>query len=65
MAPGDGTVGMNVAAAALAGSALRLDMHRDIFESAAHVHDHLIQITDARADTGGLSGAQSPVPPPR
>ncbi len=97
-APGDGTIGMNVAAAALTGSALRLDMNRDIFESAAYVHDakkaggksavlilgggtpknyilqtepfiqeilyvnerghdYFIQITDARPDTGGLSGA--------
>ena len=97
-APGDGTIGMNVAAAALTGSALKLDMNRDIFESAAYIydakvrggksavlilgggtpknymlqtepfiqeilyvnergHDFFIQITDARADTGGLSGA--------
>ncbi len=97
-APGDGTIGMNVAAAALTGSSLKLDMNRDIFESAAYVydakksggksavlilgggtpknymlqtepfiqeilyvnergHDYFIQITDARADTGGLSGA--------
>lgn len=97
-APGDGTIGMNVAAAALTGSKLKLDMNRDIFESAAYVydakasggksavlilgggtpknymlqtepfiqeilyvdergHDYFIQLTDARPDTGGLSGA--------
>ena len=97
-APGDGTIGMNVAASCLTGSRLKLDMNRDIFESAAYVydakasggksavlilgggtpknyllqtepfiqeilyvdergHDYFIQITDARADTGGLSGA--------
>ncbi|NUN47399.1 MAG: deoxyhypusine synthase [Candidatus Brocadiae bacterium] len=97
-APGDGTIGMNIAAAELTGSALKLDMTRDICESAAYVydakasggksavlilgggtpknymlqtepfiqeilyvnekgHDYFIQITDARADTGGLSGA--------
>jgi deoxyhypusine synthase len=97
-APGDGTIGMNVAAAELTGSRLKLDMSQDIFESAAYVydakarggksavlilgggtpknymlqtepfiqeilyvnergHDYFIQITDARPDTGGLSGA--------
>jgi deoxyhypusine synthase len=97
-APGDGTIGMNIAAAELTGSKLRLDMAQDIFESSAYVydakkaggrsavvilgggtpknyalqtepfiqeilyvnergHDYFIQLTDARPDTGGLSGA--------
>jgi deoxyhypusine synthase len=96
--PGDSSIGMNVAAQALAGSALRIDSAIDVNETAAIVlgakrdggksaavimgggspknfllqtepqiqevlgleeegHDYFIQITDARPDTGGLSGA--------
>ena len=96
--PGDSTLGMNMAALALAGVPLDFDVMRDINETAAIVHrtkksggmsgifilgggspknfllqtepyiqevlmiddqghDYFIQITDARADTGGLSGA--------
>ncbi len=96
--PGDSSIGMNVAAAALRGSKLRLDVSRDVNETAAIVldakrsggksavfivgggspknfllqtepqiqevlgieekgHDYFLQITDARPDTGGLSGA--------
>lgn len=96
--PGDSTIGMNVAAMALAGNQLRFDVERDVNETTAIVHgakkstgksaviifgggspknfilqtepqlqeimgiaekghDYFIQFTDARADTGGLSGA--------
>ena len=96
--PGDSSIGMNVAAAALGGNGLAFDVSRDVNETAAIVlgakrsggksavfvlgggspknfalqtepqiqeilglaetgHDYYIQITDARADTGGLSGA--------
>jgi deoxyhypusine synthase len=96
--PGDSSIGMNVAALALTGSALKIDTSRDVNETAALVyhckksrgnsavimlgggspknfvlqtepqiqevlglnetgHDYFIQITDARPDTGGLSGA--------
>jgi len=96
--PGDSSIGMNVAALALEGSALRFDVTADVNETAAIVlgakrsggqsavliagggspknfllqtepqiqevlgidergHDYFLQITDARADTGGLSGA--------
>lgn len=96
--PGDSSIGMNVAAARLKGSRLRLDVSRDVNETAAIVldakrsggksavfivgggspknfmlqtepqiqevlgieesgHDYFLQITDARPDTGGLSGA--------
>jgi deoxyhypusine synthase len=96
--PGDSSIGMNVAALALTGSALRFDVTADVNETAAIVleakrsggqsavliagggspknfvlqtepqiqevlgidergHDYFLQITDARADTGGLSGA--------
>jgi deoxyhypusine synthase len=96
--PGDSSIGMNVAAKALAGSSLRIDTALDVNESAAIVldakrsggksavvimgggspknfllqtepqiqevlgideegHDYFVQITDARPDTGGLSGA--------
>ncbi|HEV3082224.1 MAG TPA: deoxyhypusine synthase [Gemmataceae bacterium] len=95
--PGDSSIGMNLAALALEGSALRLDPLRDVNQSAALVygakksgrsgvlilgggspknfilqtepqiqevlglpesgHDYFLQITDARPDTGGLSGA--------
>src|SRR5579885_1232366 len=96
--PGDSSIGMNLAALQLEGSALRLDPLRDVNQSAALVwdakrggghsgvlilgggspknfmlqtepqiqevlgiaeagHDYFIQITDARPDTGGLSGA--------
>jgi len=96
--PGDSSIGMNVAALALTGSALRFDVSADVNETAAIVldakrsggrsavfiagggspknfllqtepqiqevlgidergHDYFLQITDARADTGGLSGA--------
>jgi deoxyhypusine synthase len=96
--PGDSTIGMNVAALALAGNKLKFDVERDVNETTAIVHhakksggksavlilgggspknfilqtepqlqeimgiaekghDYFIQITDARVDTGGLSGA--------
>jgi deoxyhypusine synthase len=95
--PGDSSIGMNLAALELEGSALRLDPLRDVNHSAALVydakkhgrsgvfilgggspknfmlqtepqiqevlglpecgHDYFLQITDARPDTGGLSGA--------
>ncbi len=97
-APGDSSIGMNVAERALAGNRLRIDPALDVNETAAIVlgakraggksavvimgggspknfllqtepqiqevlgleeagHDYFIQITDARPDTGGLSGA--------
>jgi deoxyhypusine synthase len=96
--PGDSTIGMNVAALALAGNQLRFDVERDVNETTAIVHqakksggksavvifgggspknfilqtepqlqeimgiaekghDYFVQFTDARPDTGGLSGA--------
>lgn len=96
--PGDSSIGMNVAAMALRGSALQFDVNRDVNQSAAIVydakskgltssvfilgggspknfilqtepqiqevmgieergHDYFLQCTDARPDTGGLSGA--------
>jgi deoxyhypusine synthase len=96
--PGDSSIGMNVAALALDGSALAFDVSLDVNETAAIVlgakqdggrssvvmlgggspknfllqtepqiqevlgivergHDYFLQITDARPDTGGLSGA--------
>jgi deoxyhypusine synthase len=95
--PGDSSIGMNLAALMLEGSALRIDPLRDVNQSAAIVweakkagrsgvlilgggspknfilqtepqiqevlgleesgHDYFLQITDARPDTGGLSGA--------
>jgi deoxyhypusine synthase len=96
--PGDSSIGMNVAAMALYGNALRFDTLADVNETAAIVleakrsggksgvfilgggspknfmlqtepqiqevlkidekgHDFFLQITDARPDTGGLSGA--------
>jgi deoxyhypusine synthase len=96
--PGDSSIGMNVAANVLTGSALRFDVERDVNETAAIVwdaktrggksavvmlgggspknfllqtepqiqevlgltesgHDYFLQVTDARPDTGGLSGA--------
>jgi len=95
--PGDSSIGMNAARLALDGSRLRLDVARDVNETAALVlhakrqgksavwilgggspknfllqtepqiqevlgldekgHDYFIQFTDARVDTGGLSGA--------
>jgi len=96
--PGDSSIGMNVAALAIEGSQLRLDVSRDVNETAAIVlgakrapgrsaavilgggspknfllqtepqvqevlgieekgHDFFLQFTDARVDTGGLSGA--------
>jgi deoxyhypusine synthase len=95
--PGDSSIGMNLAALQLEGSALRLDPLRDVNQSAAVVydakkqgrsavlilgggspknfmlqtepqiqevlglpesgHDYFLQVTDARPDTGGLSGA--------
>ncbi len=99
-APGDSSIGMNVAAKALLGNHLRFDVARDVNETAAIVlgakreypegksavvilgggspknfllqtepqlqevlgleergHEYFLQITDARPDTGGLSGA--------
>lgn len=96
--PGDSSIGMNVAAKALEGSALQFDVNADVNETAAIVleakrnggksgcwilgggspknfllqtephiqevlgiveqgHDYFLQVTDARPDTGGLSGA--------
>ena len=96
--PGDSSIGMNVAALALEGNRLVIDVSRDVNETAAIVldakqgdgksavvilgggspknfllqtepqiqevlgiqekgHDFFLQITDARPDTGGLSGA--------
>ena len=96
--PGDSSIGMNVAAMALQGSAFRFDVSADVNLTAAIVweakrkggqsavviagggspknfmlqtepqiqevlglpekgHDFFLQITDARPDTGGLSGA--------
>ncbi len=96
--PGDSSIGMNIAALALQGNRLEIDVSRDVNETAAIVleakrsggksavfilgggspknfvlqtepqiqevlgidekgHDYYLQITDARPDTGGLSGA--------
>lgn len=95
--PGDSSIGMNIARSVLEGSRLRIDVARDVNETAAIVlnakrkgksavlllgggspknfilqtephiqevlgiremgHDYYLQITDARPDTGGLSGA--------
>jgi deoxyhypusine synthase len=96
--PGDSSIGMNVAAAALQGNELRFDVNADVNETASIVldtkrsggrsavlifgggspknfilqtepqiqevmgieekgHDYFLQFTDARPDTGGLSGA--------
>jgi deoxyhypusine synthase len=96
--PGDSSIGMNLAAASLAGGKLQIDALRDVNETAAIVydakrsggtsgvlilgggspknyilqtepqiqevlgleesgHDYFLQVTDARPDTGGLSGA--------
>src|SRR4051812_12153922 len=96
--PGDSSIGMNVAAMALRGSKLLMDVNRDVNQTAAIVyaakssgntssvfilgggspknfmlqtepqiqevmgieergHDYFLQCTDARPDTGGLSGA--------
>jgi len=95
--PGDSSIGMNLAALQLEGSALGIDPLRDVNQSAAIVydakrqgrsavlilgggspknfilqtepqiqevlglpesgHDYFLQVTDARPDTGGLSGA--------
>jgi deoxyhypusine synthase len=96
--PGDSSIGMNIAEAALSGYSARIDVLRDVNETAAIVleakrsggksgvlifgggspknfmlqtepqiqevlkirgkgHDFFVQITDARPDTGGLSGA--------
>ena len=96
--PGDSSIGMNVAAMAMRGSALLPDVNRDVNQTAAIVyhakstghtssvfilgggspknfmlqtepqiqevlgiqekgHDYFLQCTDARPDTGGLSGA--------
>lgn len=96
--PGDSSIGMNIAAMALRGSKLLIDVNRDVNQTAAIVyrakssgatssvfilgggspknfilqtepqiqevmgieergHDYFLQCTDARPDTGGLSGA--------
>ena len=96
--PGDSSIGMNVAALAIEGCKLKIDVSLDVNETAAIVlgakrsggksavlilgggspknfllqtepqvqevlgiaekgHDYFIQFTDARVDTGGLSGA--------
>lgn len=96
-APGDSSIGMNIARLALVGSGPQLDVARDVNETAAIVldakrkgksaawilgggspknfllqtepylqeilgleeegHDYFLQVTDARPDSGGLSGA--------
>ena len=96
-APGDSSIGMSIARAALSGSGPQLDVARDVNETAAIVlnakrkgksaawilgggspknfllqtepyiqeildleeagHDYFLQVTDARPDSGGLSGA--------
>src|SRR2546422_1197138 len=96
--PGDSSIGMNLAAKALAGNKLKINVSADVNETASIVldakrsggksavficgggspknfilqtepqlqevlgiaekgHDYFLQITDARPDTGGLSGA--------
>lgn len=96
--PGDSSIGMNVAAGALQGNKLSIDVNADVNETASIVldakraggrsavlifgggspknfalqtepqiqevlgieekgHDYFLQFTDARPDTGGLSGA--------
>jgi deoxyhypusine synthase len=96
--PGDSSIGMNVAAKALEGNKLLIDVNADVNETAAIVwdakssggksavwilgggspknfllqtepqiqevlgiaekgHDYFLAVTDARPDTGGLSGA--------
>ena len=96
--PGDSSIGMNIAAKALEGSKLLIDVNADVNETAAIVldakaaggksgvwilgggspknfllqtepqiqevlgiaekgHDYFLAVTDARPDTGGLSGA--------
>jgi deoxyhypusine synthase len=95
--PGDSSIGMNVAAMRLLDRGVRIDVSRDVNETAALVygakkkgksavlilgggspknftlqtepqiqevlgldekgHDYFLQVTDARPDTGGLSGA--------
>src|SRR6516225_9050151 len=69
--PGDSSIGMNVAAKALEGNQLRFDVNADVNETAAIVwdaksrggrsaekgHDYFLAVTDARPDSGGLSGA--------
>lgn len=96
--PGDSSIGMNIAAMALNGYDIKIDIARDVNETAGIVywakstggksavlifgggspknfmlqtepqiqevlgidekgHDYFLQITDARPDTGGLSGA--------
>jgi deoxyhypusine synthase len=95
--PGDSSIGMNIAREVMDGNRLRIDISRDVNETAAIVleakrkgksavlvlgggspknfvlqtephiqeilgiedagHDYFLQITDARPDTGGLSGA--------
>ncbi len=96
--PGDSSIGMNVAAKALEGNKLKIDVSADVNETASIVleakrsggksavficgggspknfilqtepqlqevfaiaangHDYFLQITDARPDSGGLSGA--------
>jgi deoxyhypusine synthase len=95
--PGDSSIGMNIAREVMDGNRLRIDVARDVNETAAIVlgakrkgksavlilgggspknfvlqtephiqeilgiedagHDYFLQITDARPDTGGLSGA--------
>jgi len=96
--PGDSSIGMNIAAQALMGNGLQVDVSADVNETAAIVltakraggrsavlifgggspknfmlqtepqiqevlgidesgHDYFLQFTDARVDTGGLSGA--------
>ncbi len=96
--PGDSSIGMNIAAKALQGHALKIDVSADVNETAAIVfnakrskgksaililgggspknfllqtepqiqevlgieekgHDYFLQFTDARTDSGGLSGA--------
>src|ERR671925_624636 len=69
--PGDSSIGMNVAEQALAGSRLRFDgggspknfmlqtepQIQEVLGIDERGHDYFLQMTDARPDTGGLSGA--------
>jgi deoxyhypusine synthase len=73
--PGDSSIGMNMAYAAMRGNKCQIDPLADVNETAAIVYDaarngksavlgieekghsYFLQVTDARPDTGGLSGA--------
>jgi deoxyhypusine synthase len=67
--PGDSSLGMGLAAMRLRGASVGFDPELDVNQTEPQIqeiyglpekgHDYFIQITDARADTGGLSGATS------